>query len=227
MIRQPNRTPITALQLGEQIEPDLFRRTRVGRGALQHRQWSAGRLDGRNRLVEILPRRHATGDQHGPPGRGHPRQHRQIGHFAGTDFPGRHGQPIEQFHGLDRERSREENQSALSGMIDQALPLKLAELHAFPVVIARGVLRRKLDAKGLAAGRFGRRDVRLKLNGIGAGPGHGVDIGVRGAEAAVVGLCHFGDHEAWPAGADFILEYREVHAGGRFACDCDRIATFS
>ena len=78
----------------------------------------------------------------------------------------------------------------------QAGPLLFGELHAAPVIEARGVLHAELDAPGLGGAGFGGGDVRLKFYGAGSGACGGVDVGVRRAQAAIVRLGDFGDDQA-------------------------------
>ena len=70
------------------------------------------------------------------------------------------------------------------------------ELHALPVVVPGGVLEAEFDAPRLGRRAFRGGDVGLKLDGVGAGAGNRVDVGVRRAQAAVVGLGHLGHHQA-------------------------------
>jgi len=65
--------------------------------------------------------------------------------------------------------------------------------------------------------------VGLKFDRVGAGAGRGVDVGVGGAQAAVVRLPDFGNDEARPAAADFTVENGKIHVdakGDGPAMDC-------
>jgi len=78
----------------------------------------------------------------------------------------------------------------------EATPLLLGELHARPVVVARGVLFAELHAEGLRRRAFGRGDVRLELDCIRTGIRDRVDERMRKTQAAVVRQRDFADDQA-------------------------------
>src|SRR5690349_5869519 len=78
----------------------------------------------------------------------------------------------------------------------QAVPLRLREFHAFPVLVPRLVLRAEANPPRLLGRALGVSDVRLELDGIGSGIRNRVDIRVGRAQAAVVRLRDLADDEA-------------------------------
>ena len=72
----------------------------------------------------------------------------------------------------------------------------LRELHSFPILIARIVLRAELDSPGLIGGAFRVRDVGLEFYGICTGLRDCIDIGVGKAQASVVCLCDLSNDDA-------------------------------
>jgi hypothetical protein len=86
-------------------------------------------------------------------------------------------------------------------------PLRFGELHAPPVIIARGVLGAEFNPPGLIRGTFGRGNMGLKFNRIGPAIGDSVDVSMRCAEAAVMCLGNFRyDHTRF-AGANAMTTY--------------------
>src|SRR5581483_853834 len=65
-----------------------------------------------------------------------------------------------------------------------------------PVIVAGRILIAEPDAPGLLGSAFGRCNVRLEFNGIGAGLGDRLDIGVGCAQTTVMSLRDFADYSA-------------------------------
>ena len=88
-------------------------------------------------------------------------------------------------------------------MFGQPAPLRLGELHPFPVGVAIVVLPRELHAERLAGGRLGGSDVGLELDRLRACAGDEIDVGVGRAEASVVRLGDLGDDQGRAARPEF------------------------
>ena len=94
------------------------------------------------------------------------------------------------------------HEAALARMRGKAAPLLLGKLHPLPIVEPRLVLPRELDTERLVERRFGRGDMGLELDRVGAGFRGRVDERMRQAERAVMRLRHLGDDEGRFASAD-------------------------
>ena len=76
------------------------------------------------------------------------------------------------------------------------MPLFLGEFHPLPIIVTSGVLEAELDTPAFRRGGFACRQMGLKLDGVGARVGNGVDVCVRHAQAAVMRLRHLPYNEA-------------------------------
>src|SRR5262249_8892323 len=98
-------------------------------------------------------------------------------------------------------------------MAFEAVPLLLGKFHAFPIIVARRILGAELDAPGLIRCRLSGGDMSLKFNGVGAGPRHGVDVGVRRTETAIMSLSNLSYNLT--AAADLAGSVKRVSKGHR------------
>jgi hypothetical protein len=195
VIRDPHRAAVALPQLREDVEPHLLRRARIRAGALEDGEGDPVVTRDLDRGVELLPGAHAAREEQGLARLRHPVEERVVGDLAGGHLPGRNVDALQQVDRLGAEGGREEEQVPLLGVLAEADPLGLGELHAPPVLESRVVLGAEADPPGLARRGLRRRDVRLELHRVGAGVRDRVDVGVRRAEAAVVRLRHLGDHQ--------------------------------
>ena len=81
-------------------------------------------------------------------------------------------------------------------MSPQFCPLRLAELHALPVVEAAFLRSAEFHAPGLVDGALGGGNMGLEFHPMGAGTGDGVDITMGRIETALMGLRHLGNNGA-------------------------------
>jgi hypothetical protein len=195
MIRQPHGPGVPFRQVGQDIQADLLRRTGIGRGTLQHREGHAGLAHPGHRLVDLLQRAHPGGEQDREPGVEHPVEQADVGDLAGRDLPGGHPDPPQQVDRLEGEGRAQEPEAAGLRVLAEAAPLGLGKLHALPIREATLILRAEPDPPGLRRCALGRGDMSLKLHDLHTGCRHGIDVGVRESEAAVVRLGHLGDHD--------------------------------
>ena len=70
-------------------------------------------------------------------------------------------------------------------------PLFFGELGALPVIVARFVLRTKLDPPGLIESALTGSHMRLKFNRVSTGTGDGINKCVSHAQTPIMGLAYF------------------------------------
>ena len=80
----------------------------------------------------------------------------------------------------------------------QTAPLFLRELHPPPIVESSVVLLAKLHPPWFAWRRFGRRDMSLELDRVGATISNGIDERVCCPQASIVSLRHFANDQTRP-----------------------------
>jgi hypothetical protein len=92
-------------------------------------------------------------------------------------------------------------------MTPETNPLFFGELHAFPVLIARGILRAEFNSPWFIAGAFGRSNMSLKFDCIGTTIGYSVDIGMRCSKAAIMRLGDFRYDQTWQARTNTLISH--------------------
>jgi hypothetical protein len=213
VIGEPGPASVALAIERDEIESDLFRWTRVRRRALEHARWPASALDARHRGIDLVERAHPRRQQHRVAGVEHAIEQRRVRRLARRNLPHRLSDAFEQIDGFDRKRRRDEQDVALAAVLGQAAPLLFGELHARPVVVARGVLAAELHPKRLRRRALRGSDVGLELDSVGAGGGNRIDEGVRQAKAAVVRQRHFANQQASAA-----AEAAQCGVGRAHAC---------
>ena len=213
------RTVPVAEQI-DHVEADRRRRRRVDRGALQDRERRVAGLDPRHRGVDFREAAHPGRQDHRQAGLGHPVEHRKIVDLPGGDLPPGDTDATQQLRCLQRERRAQEQQAFFVGVAPQAKPLILGELHAAPIIEAGLVLRAEAFAPGFRGSAFGDRNVGLKLDRVSAGRRDRVDMGMRHAEAAIMGLGNLADNRARAPGCGIVQPSRGLvgHKFGQSRC---------
>ena len=196
VIRQADPAAITRAEKRYQVQPDLFRRAGVGRGALQQRKGQAILLHSIYSEIDFGQRTHPGRQKYGQTRGSHTLQHRGVVNFAGSHLPGCDSYTIEELYSLERKRGAEKLQAALRSVALETSPLVFGKLHSLPVVVAGRVLRAELYAPRLSWSRFRRGDMGLELDCVGSGVCCRIYIGMGHAEAAVVCLSHLCDDQA-------------------------------
>src|SRR5262245_32732621 len=84
-------------------------------------------------------------------------------------------------------------------MLLQPEPLYFSELHAFPIIVTRGILLAELDAPRFFRRALCRGNVGLKLNCIGASVRDRIDVGMRYSHTAIVRLRDLPDDQRLPS----------------------------
>jgi hypothetical protein len=192
---------VALAKLREDVQPDALRRRGVLRRALEDGDVVAG---GRDRGVELRPRRHAGGEQHRLAGRGHRAHELEVRHLAGPDLVAPDAQALEPLDCARGEDRAEELDARALARILERRPLLVGERGALEVLPAALVL--EVRRRGCVARRLRLGVVQLELDGVDAALGGDLGHPDRVAQAPVVGHAGLRDDvdRSHPGDASFV-----------------------
>ncbi len=162
---------------------------------MHYRHGNTRRLSARHSFVNFFDRAHARRKDHGKTSLDQVIEQERVGNFTRRHLPGLDADPQQHARRFERKRRTEKLDFLFFRVSLEPEPLLLGELHAFPVVVARGVLIAETNTPRLLRGALGLGNVGLKFDGVGSRFRDGIDIRMRRPQAAVMRLRHFSDNQ--------------------------------